>query len=203
MTWLASTDDERYRLDLPDIQEIGGTFLISSSRDLDCSQYDRLEDNSVTRGSYECYANQPDDVLGNNTATGTPDTPNSTDMTGTANESSDGDHGQNGLSTGAKAGIGVGCAAGFLVLAGGLFLFFRRRKRVSGRGSKHLQPEMLREKDGDAYGRVAMLGDDGQYHEMGQPPAEMPAGIEPRELSAAHGMTEMDGNKRRIPGGNK
>ena len=94
------------------------------------------------------------------------------------------------MSTGAKAGIGVGVAIGALLLICGVVLLLRRRrsKRKSGNSN------MPAEKDGAEVDKAAMLDSDVQKHELEQPTQEMPIGNEAQELPAKHGNVELGRN---------
>ena len=109
------------------------------------------------------------------TGTGTPTPPESHDLT-----------------TSAQAGIGVGVGVGgVLLLVAGAY-FWRRRRRNKSTPAEWPDPNT--EKVGTEVDRGAMLGDDGQRHEMEQPLSEMPIGGEAQELPARHGEAELGRN---------
>ncbi|KAJ0417965.1 hypothetical protein BJY00DRAFT_288709 [Aspergillus carlsbadensis] len=104
-------------------------------------------------------------------ATTTTPTPSSTATSTSSSTSTDTpepvDTSSGGLSTGAKAGIAVGAAAGALLLVGFAFLFWRRsRKRgVEGHEQGHSQPPVVT--------RQADYG--GHYAASNSTPSELPA----------------------------
>jgi len=107
---------------------------------------------------------------------------------GTANSSLSG---SSGLSTGAQAGTGVGVTCGVLVIAGLIFWNFRRRRLAARKLDQKALPDYMAEKDGTEVEGAAMLGTEGQRHELEQPLTEMPLGHEAQELPAKHGRVEV------------
>ncbi|KAF3934012.1 hypothetical protein ABW19_dt0200145 [Dactylella cylindrospora] len=119
------------------LEYVGGDLLIQGGDEMDCSWFD---ENLVSKvqGSYQCVGNHTKPATPRGPSTTTTELPgmetgatNSTDSPAieeTSGSTSSGDAG--GMSTAAKAGVGVGASIGGLALLGGLaFLLMKRRKR--------------------------------------------------------------------------
>lgn len=118
------------------------------------------------------------------TSTATPSASSTATFTGGSMSSSSA---SSGLATSAQVGIGVGVGVGCaLLLAVGAYLLWRRHRR-----SRNASAQAIREKDETEMPQPAMLGNDGQRHEMEQPVSEMPTGGEAQELPARHGQAEL------------
>lgn len=101
------------------------------------------------------------------------------------------------ITTGAKAGIGVGVTLGVIAVIGVIFLLWRRRKKSKvtgpgetvdtseqGAGLKHEKyGEPIHEKD--SRGVKSELYTKDNVHEMQQPPVELSAGEQPSRTAEA------------------
>ena len=105
--------------------------------------------------------------------------------TQTGGQQSAGEH--NRTSDRVKIGVGVGVGVGGALLVTGLAFLALRRRRYA----KSAPAETHSEKDGVEVDRAAMLGNDGEKHELEQPLAQMPLGNEAQELPAEHGQSEL------------
>ena len=184
-----------FRLDLPNLEVVRGNFNLNSSETIDCSQFARLAGKSdVIQGTFSCTSNGVlyNGVLGSsttNTTNGNSTTNGTSTTSGSDNAASPTGLGNGYLSTGAKAGIGVGVTAGVLAILGCAALFYLRRHRSAKHTNRPTDP--LVEKDSTEVDIAAMLSTDGQRHELEHPLMEMPLGNEAQELPAKHGTTEL------------
>ncbi|KAF2139777.1 uncharacterized protein K452DRAFT_320370 [Aplosporella prunicola CBS 121167] len=113
--------------------------------------------------------------------------------TNSSRGSPDEDHG--GLSTGAKAGIGVGAAVGGILLLGAAWLLLRRRKR----GPEENLPQQPLPKEAPAY-NMPPPGLHQEYAPMREAPPPAPA---PRELDS-NGLQELpEESVHELPGGGR
>lgn len=88
------------------------------------------------------------------------------------------------LSTGAKAGIGVGAGVGGLLIAGvlGLFLFRRRRsKKVATKKEEEKDPEVLKGTTAAKFEKAELSTGPEVEAQPAEPPAELPTGASPKE----------------------
>lgn len=109
----------------------------------------------------------------------------------------------NSLSTGAKAGIGVGVAVGAIAVIAALVWFLlrrRRRRKEEGQLNTFEKAELHGEavKESQRNVRAKELGEDGQVHEMGSPDKPVEIGAdEPLELPAEFEGHEVRGDTRK------
>ncbi|KAF2865650.1 hypothetical protein BDV95DRAFT_612523 [Massariosphaeria phaeospora] len=141
------------------LQSVTGDFhLATSNSSFDCEDFDYLKSIESIKGVYQCEGRHPDPSLFD------PTTPTDERL-------------KPALSTGAKAGIGVGAAvAAAAIIGGGLLYLLRRKKRVAemdGTGDKALEYQAL-----------------GELDSKKQEPLELGHGKEAQELAAEHGVSE-------------
>ena len=176
-----------------------GDFEIKTNTSLSCNSLNSLYENGVMLGNYSCSTatdsansttlHQTSNPRNNSTSSGSNGA--SLGSSGSSGSSVSSGSPSSGLSSGGKAGIGVGVGLGGALLLGGAIGLFvrRRRKTLKGPSAEHIA-----EKDGSGMERANMLGNDGQKHELEQPLGEMPVGKEAHELPAKHGSVEVGRN---------
>ncbi|GAB7359526.1 hypothetical protein MBLNU230_g6715t1 [Neophaeotheca triangularis] len=181
----------------PALTVVGGNFILSSTAELACSPLNGLYTSGSVRQEYECaIANDFADavLLGERTSqedAGEEDDSESGNGNG-QDPLNDASNGSDADSTALGVGLGVGvpCLIG-LIVALMYFLWWRPRRRRRQHSSSSPQPATLAELDGEELDRGAMLGTDGQRHEMEQLASEAPLGNEAQDLPAKHGQVEL------------
>lgn len=152
---------------MPSLQNVGVNFSIfTSDASLDCNAFDAYKQSGVINGPYECNGTHSlpsasTSAFSSASATGSPPSASR----------------DSGLSTGAKAGIGVSVPVAVLGLLGGILAVVLRRKRAAANESDYTKPEK------DSKPIV---------------PEEMASGKEAHELQAEHGSSETDANGVRV-----
>ncbi|KAK5652017.1 hypothetical protein OQA88_10920 [Cercophora sp. LCS_1] len=123
------------------LEEVGGNFELAGAPDMDCSWFDDRFPGKIVKGTYRCTGNHTHPAVERRPSTAT-HVEDVEDVGGEVQREGDTESG--GLSTGAKAGIGVGAAVGGLVvLALGVWVFLKRReKKVEEAGDESGKPEM-------------------------------------------------------------
>lgn len=179
----------------PALTVVGGDFIFSSTSEMSCDPLNALYTNGSVRQVYECItANDFADavLLGDRPSqeedAGEEDGGDSGNSDDASNNASN-DPGGDSTALGVGFGFGVPCLIG-LIAALLYFLWWRPRRRRRQRSGSAPQPT-LAEKDGEEVDRGAMLGTDGERHEMDQPASEAPPGNEVQELPAKHGQAEL------------
>lgn len=159
-----------------------GDFTITGAPSMDCSWFD---DNvqKIVKGRYIC--------VGNHTRPATPRRPSTSTLESKT-------YGSNGLSTGAKTGIAVGAAVGFGLAGVGLWVFYRRRRRLdtpAGPTPREVGKPELDGKDGQHLlkGELEATPASSQIAgELGtEQRNELPAERETRELPAQEPVGEL------------
>ena len=183
-------------MSFPALKSVRGDFEIKTNTSLSCNSLNSLYENGVMLGNYSCSTatdsansttlRQTSNPRYNSTSSGSNGaSPGSSGSSGSSGSPS------SGLSSGGKAGIGVGVGLGGALLLGGAIGLFVRRRRKTLRGPS---AEQIAEKDRSGIDRANMLGNDGQKHELEQPLGEMPVSKEAHELPAKHGSVEVGRN---------
>jgi hypothetical protein len=149
---------------MPNIESIGGNVsILTTNASLSCTEFDAYRQSGLIKGSYECNGTHTLPSL-------LPST--STTLSAPPNES---------LSTGTKAGIGVGIPLAVFVILGAIVTVILRsrwqRKRTAIEGPGY----MIAESGGKEV-----------------PQGEMANGKEAHELQAEHGWSETAGNGVRV-----
>jgi len=124
-------------VELFSLEEVTGDFRVLGAPSMDCSWFDQNFFQKVVKGSYQCVGNHttPDVPRRPSTATDLEDLGDDGGGAGGRNNGTVGvDTSEGGLSTGARAGIGVGAALGAIgaLALGGLFWWKRKRGGTGG-----------------------------------------------------------------------
>ncbi|GAB7361937.1 hypothetical protein MBLNU230_g1975t1 [Neophaeotheca triangularis] len=176
---------------ITELSYLGGAFTLNSTGDMACDGLNNLYTDGVIGGEYSCRtANDfADAALLSERASSDNDNSDGGSVS-PDNDSDESNNSSNDNSTALGAGLGVGIAC-FIALLAALYFFFWWRPRRQKRKRPQSPQAVLAEKDGEGLDRAAMLGDDGQRHEMAQLPEEAPLGNEAQELPAKHGQVEL------------
>jgi len=136
------------------LREVTGDFKVIGAPSMDCYWFDQNFFQKIFKGSYQC--------VGNLTTPDVPRRPSTSTDLGKLNDDAEGVATSNGgLSTGAKAGIGVSAALGTIALLT-LGLFVWRKKRRSAEGTQSQTGFGLGKSELDATA-VAKSRDDGGH----------------------------------------
>lgn len=155
---------------------------------MDCSQFDKYKSDGTIKKDYKCEGKHS----GTDPSTSGSASSSSTAQGGARNESVESSSSR--LSTGAKAGIGIGVSLGAIsLIAAGILIFFGKKKQKHEKVVKsgfYEKPEL----DGEGV-KIAEVD---SMHANYRDPPEMGHGKEAQELPAEHGASEAIEAHRRV-----
>lgn len=148
---------------MPGLTSVNKTFSIQTTDPkFNCSIFDANKAVSIIKGDYSCQGTHQ--ALVGTTTQAPPSVNTATNPSTNLTNTSAVPKGQSGLSTGAKAGVGVSSAAAALLATGGILVFLRRKnpkpKRANTEEETFTKPEM----DGTEKPRVELGGK--KIHEL-------------------------------------